>query len=55
MDVVLHGPPIPAPPPIPVYAPAPAPVPAPEEGIGPDELILEPQYTPDDQPEQVAQ
>ena len=55
MDIVPHGPPIPAPPLAPVYAPAPAPVPAPEEGIGPDELIPEPQDAPKDQPEQVDQ
>ena len=48
MDVVPHGPPIPALPPVPVYAPAPAPIPGPEEGIGPEELILEPQEAPED-------
>ena len=53
MDVVPHGPPIPAPPPAPVYAPAPALVPAPEKGIGPNELIPEPQEAPEDQFEQV--
>ena len=51
VDVVPHGPPIPAPPPTPVYAPAPTPVPALEEGIGPDEPIPEPQEAPGDQPE----
>ena len=55
MDVVPHGPPIPAPPPAPVYAPAPAPVPAPDEEIVPDELIPEPQEAPEDQVEQVNQ
>ena len=55
MDIVPHGPPIPAPPPAPVYAPAPAPVPAPEEGIGPDKLIPEPQEAPGDQFDQVDQ
>ena len=42
MDVVPHGPPIPAPPSAPIYAPALAPILALEEGIGPDELIPEP-------------
>ena len=55
IDVVPHGPPIPAPPPAPVYTPAPAPVPAIEEGIGPNKLIPEAQDAPEDQPEQVDQ
>ena len=53
MDVVPHGPPIPAPLPATVYTPAPAPVPTLEEGIGPDELIPEPQEAPGDQFDQV--
>ena len=55
IDVVSHGPLIPAPPPAPVYVPAPVLVPILEEGIGPDELIPEPQDAPEDQPEQVDQ
>ena len=48
MNVVPHGPLILAPPPKPVYTPVPASVPALEEGLRPDELILEPLDAPED-------
>ena len=55
MDIVPHGPLIPAPLIALIHAPAPTPVPAQEEGIEPDEPIFEPQDAPENQPEQVDQ
>ena len=55
MNVVLHGPLIPAPPLAPVYVPASTPVPTLKEDIEPDEPIPEPQDASEDQPEQVGQ